>query len=414
VYGEISTLTSDGTIVTFAPTVTTGTGASSGVVMAANSLTTGTGFNISSSSVTSGSLVNIASTSTAAASSTLKALNIAVSGANGTTAQTVTGAAISVTNTNATSGTNVALTLTASGATTANTALNVTAGQILTAVNGALSTGNGPAILATGTWITGGSATTTKPYVLIETTGATSTGWNTSGTGLGINAATGFAGNLLDLQVNGISKSKFTSTGALNINSTGASFGDDVAIYAGTTSTLNSRVAVIGNNATGLRMSSSYAVQWSANAVNGGDANSSIDLTLRRAAAANLAFGAVDAASPVAQTLSVQNVVAGTSNTAGVDWTFKGSAGTGTGAGGKLIFQTAPAGSSGTSQNSFVTGMTLQSDGVVVYKSVTFANLPTVVNGGIIYCSDCTLASPCASGGSGALAKGINSAWVCN
>jgi hypothetical protein len=110
----------------------------------------------------------------------------------------------------------------------------------------------------------------------------------------------------------------------------------------------------------------------------------------------------------------VQNVVAGTSNTAGVDWTFKGSAGTGTGAGGKLIFQTAPAGSSGTSQNSFVTGMTLQSDGVVVYKSVTFANLPTVVNGGIIYCSDCTLASPCASGGSGALAKGINSAWVCN
>lgn len=138
------------------------------------------------------------------------------------------------------------------------------------------------------------------------------------------------------------------------------------------------------------------------------------DTIMRRAAAANLAFGAADAASPVAQTLSVQNVVAGTSNTAGVDWTFKGSAGTGTGAGGKLIFQTAPAGSTGTAQNSFVTGMTLQSDGVLVHKGVTFANLPTQVNGGVIYCSDCTIASPCASGGTGALAKGINGAWVCN
>jgi hypothetical protein len=67
-------------------------------------------------------------------------------------------------------------------------------------VNGALST---PAVTLTGTWITGGTATTTKPHFLIETTGATSTDWNTSGTGLGINAATGFAGYLLDTQVNG-------------------------------------------------------------------------------------------------------------------------------------------------------------------------------------------------------------------
>jgi hypothetical protein len=67
-------------------------------------------------------VVNIASTSTAAASSTLTGLNIAISGANGTTAQTVTGEKISVTNTNGTSGTNIGLQSTASGATTQNLA----------------------------------------------------------------------------------------------------------------------------------------------------------------------------------------------------------------------------------------------------------------------------------------------------
>ena len=69
--------------------------------------------------------------------------------------------------------------------------------------NGAVSA---PANTFNGTWYTGGTATTTKPYLLIETTGATSTGWSTSGTGLGINAASGFAGRIIDAQVNGVSK----------------------------------------------------------------------------------------------------------------------------------------------------------------------------------------------------------------
>jgi hypothetical protein len=138
------------------------------------------------------------------------------------------------------------------------------------------------------------------------------------------------------------------------------------------------------------------------------------DIFLRRVGAANLALGAADAASPVAQTLSVQNVVGGTSNTAGANWTLAGSRGTGTGAGGDIIFQTAPAGGSGTSQNALAAAFTVKGDGAVQLKSVTFANLPTVANGYLIYCSDCTIASPCASGGSGAFAKGINGAWVCN
>ena len=77
------------------------------------------------------------------------------------------------------------------------------------------------------------------------------------------------------------------------------------------------------------------------------------DTFLSRAAAANWRFGGADAAAPVAQTISFQNVLAGTSNTAGVNTTFQASAGTGTGAGGKFIFQTALPGSSGTAQNGF-------------------------------------------------------------
>ena len=73
-------------------------------------------------------------------------------------------------------------------------------GDITLSLNGAAST---PPLDVTGTWFTGGTGTTTKPQVLIEPTGATSTAWSTSGTGLGVNAASGFAGRLLDLQLNG-------------------------------------------------------------------------------------------------------------------------------------------------------------------------------------------------------------------
>ena len=75
--------------------------------------------------------------------------------------------------------------------------------------------------------------------------------------------------------------------------------------------------------------------------------------------AATLQLGAADAAAPVAQTFKVQSVVAGTSNTAGTNFTIQGSAGTGTGAGGSIIFQVAPAGSSGTAQNAYADLLTL-------------------------------------------------------
>lgn len=77
-----------------------------------------------------------------------------------------------------------------------------------------------------------------------------------------------------------------------------------------------------------------------------------------------ISLGLADAASPTAQVVKAQSVVAGTSNTAGADWTFKGSAGTGTGAGGKIIFQTAAAGSTGSTQNTFASALALLPQGI--------------------------------------------------
>ncbi len=46
----------------------------------------------------------------------------------------------------------------------------------------------------------------------------------------------------------------------------------------------------------------------------------------------------------------------------------------------------------------------------------TFANLGGILttNGEMIYCSDCTIANPCAGGGTGAIAKRLNGVNVCN
>lgn len=79
-------------------------------------------------------------------------------------------------------------------------------------IAGAAST---PSVSFLGTWFTGGTSTTTKPKLLIEPSGTTSTAWSTSGTGLGINAASGFTGRLIDAQVNGTSRMVVTGAGML-------------------------------------------------------------------------------------------------------------------------------------------------------------------------------------------------------
>lgn len=53
-------------------------------------------------------------------------------------------------------------------------------------------------------------------------------------------------------------------------------------------------------------------------------------------------------------------------------------------------------------------------NGMIQYLPTLFAVLASQANGTVCYCSDCTIANPCAGGGTGALAKRLNGVWVCN
>lgn len=53
-------------------------------------------------------------------------------------------------------------------------------------------------------------------------------------------------------------------------------------------------------------------------------------------------------------------------------------------------------------------------DGVNYWAGKLFSALGTPTNGVSVYCSDCTIANPCAGSGTGAIAKRLNGVWVCN
>ena len=177
--------------------------------------------------------------------------------------------------------------------------------------------------------------------------------WNAGGvtfTGLKLNVtdtASAAGSLLLDLQRNNVSYASIGKSGS--------------AMFGGTTLS-------IGNATNTIVLYNAGLLSWSSS---GGAQNNSAlgDLILGRRDTANLRFGAADAAAPVPQKLSVQSVVAGTSNTAGANLTITGSQGTGTGAGGSIIFQVAPAGSSGTAQNALATALTIGSDRTLTLTS---------------------------------------------
>jgi hypothetical protein len=159
---------------------------------------------------------------------------------------------------------------------------NITLGsRFISSLNGAASA---PPGAFTGTWFTGGTATTTKPQVVIEPTGATSTAWSTSGTGFGVNAASGFAGNLLDLQVNGSRMLGVASDGSIqgpNTTFTLKTFStNSFAVFIGT-----NRVFQLNGNV-GLMLGSSYPIAWSSSPT---DVNVGVDTFMGRDAA-NIVF----------------------------------------------------------------------------------------------------------------------------
>jgi hypothetical protein len=187
----------------------------------------------------------------------------------------------------------------------------------------------------------GATITTSSPVIDAAQT------WNAGGvtfTGLKLNVtdtASGGGSLLMDLQRGGVSQFSVRKDGYASATS-GLTIGP-------ASGNVNVALASVGG-VSGIGLASTLGIGW----VSGPQAFGTPDLFLSRRGAANLRFGAADAAAPVAQTLSVQSVVAGTTNTAGANLTITGSQGTGTGAGGSIIFQVAPAGSSGTAQNALV------------------------------------------------------------
>ncbi|MCP5101873.1 MAG: hypothetical protein GY950_00755 [bacterium] len=53
-------------------------------------------------------------------------------------------------------------------------------------------------------------------------------------------------------------------------------------------------------------------------------------------------------------------------------------------------------------------------NGEAIWVGTTFAALVASPDGSIMYCTDCTIANPCAGAGTGAFAKRLNGVWVCN
>lgn len=114
-----------------------------------------------------------------------------------------------------------------------------------------------------------------------------------------------------------------------------------------------------------------------------------VDTMFSRAGSANMRLGAaaVDTA-PVAQTLSMQNALAGgTSNVAGADFTLKLSQGKGTGIGGGWLLQGALAGSTGTVVNPLATW--LQMDGKSNFVIGPQAALATTATDGFMHVPTC-------------------------
>ena len=196
--------------------------------------------------------------------------------------------------------------------------------------------------------------------------------WNTSGNATGLklnvtNTASGASSLLMDLQVGTVSRVSITKDAYLTLKGTAA----EISIgYPAEINLLLQQGGIINSSVGGLYFSSSST------AVSGGN----IDLALTRKGAANLRLGRTDAASPVAQTLSVQSIVGGVStdaSAAAYPFTITGSQGTGTGAGGSIVFQVAPAGGSGTAQNSLATALTINSAKQVVFDAGS-ASAPSI------------------------------------
>lgn len=176
---------------------------------------------------------------------------------------------------------------------------------------------------------------------------------------------------LMDLQVGNATKLKIKKDGTIAGDATGAAT-LSLTDAAGSILKFDSWDFVVPGQQMYFRQSGAagVALNVATGAITLGVSGTQAILT--PTAPATLQHGAADTTlttAPTAQTLQVQSWASSTSpNQAGANFTIAGSAGTGSGAGGSIIFQVAPAtGAGGTTKNPYATALTIDST-----KAATF------------------------------------------
>lgn len=199
--------------------------------------------------------------------------------------------------------------------------------------------------------------------------------WNTTGVPTALklnitNTASGAGALLADLQVGGVSKFHVLPNGNTRLAGNGYNWVIDTNSLGNTLAfSANGVAAFVGITDQGVKTGTQILVA-------GTTLSAANDLFLIRPAAATLQHGATDSASPIAQKIKFQGVLAGTLNTSGVDASYYGSASTGTGIGGGFQWFTSPAGSTGSTQNAGALSMHLSS----ANKLYLGATTPTAFN----------------------------------
>lgn len=151
----------------------------------------------------------------------------------------------------------------------------------------------------------------------------------------------------------------------------------------------NGNYVTLGNGG-GVILAANVSFTWT-NQVATGAAGSTgtADTWITRGGAATIKLGQADAASPIAQTFVVQNVVVGTSNTAGANWTLAGSLSTGSGVSGDIIFQTGGTGAISTAQNAETAALTIKGATGFIQINRTPAT-DTLSSGDVLLCWNAT------------------------
>jgi len=194
----------------------------------------------------------------------------------------------------------------------------------------------------------GGSAQLEFANTLVTAGSSLHYGWGSSSSPSGVNPDT-----------------SWTRFGAAVIRAANGSTGAGQLLLGTSTDTADAQLSIYSQatNRASIKVRALTGTLGSQTAFESYDAANA--LTFWVTTAGNVRLGGADTASPGSFNLSVQNVLSGTSNTSGQNFSIIGCAGTGNQPGGQIILRVAPAGSSGTTPNTTIVGLAVTGSGQV-------------------------------------------------